>query len=188
MTASLNIPASVLQNLYVDGEMSAVEVAEYLGVNSLTVYKYLRKYNMVRTAVDGTKMAFRKGKMKPYGGAGELKGPDSPNWKGGRHYIDGYVYVYAPGNPHASSGGHYMTRKGLREGLYAPEHILVWEKEHGCPVPSGYDIHHLNGIKDDNRPDNLVAIPHSVNSVPYSTTLNQLLQDRIRALEIRLGI
>ena len=38
---------------------------------------------------------------------------------------------------------------------YVMEHIVVWEHTHGQQVPEGYVIHHLNGVKDDNRPENL---------------------------------
>jgi len=34
------------------------------------------------------------------------------------------------------------------------EHVVVWERAHG-PVPIGFDVHHRNGDKLDNRLDNL---------------------------------
>ena len=65
----------------------------------------------------------------------------------------GYVTVYAPEHPRASK------RK------YVLEHILVWEKIQGKPIPSGYVIHHLNGIRSDNRKQNLIALPNKKHSL-----------------------
>lgn len=42
---------------------------------------------------------------------------------------------------------------------YVFEHIVVWEEAHGKPLPEGWQVHHLNGITDDNRPQNLVGLP-----------------------------
>ena len=55
--------------------------------------------------------------------------------------------IYNPHHPRAESHG------------YVLEHILVWEEAHGKPLPKGWVIHHLNGIPNDNRPQNLLAMP-----------------------------
>jgi hypothetical protein len=34
------------------------------------------------------------------------------------------------------------------------EHVVVWESHHG-PVPTGMELHHINGDKLDNRIENL---------------------------------
>jgi len=39
------------------------------------------------------------------------------------------------------------------------EHRLVWEQTHGKSLPQGWVVHHLNGLRDDNRPGNLKALP-----------------------------
>ena len=73
-------------------------------------------------------------------------------WKGGRSQ-DRYGYIHILVAPEA--------RKGHR---YRPEHILVWEKTHGKPLPKGWIVHHLNHIKDDNRFENLLAMPRATHN------------------------
>ncbi len=71
-------------------------------------------------------------------------------WKGGRvKTANGYITVYKPDHPRATGG----NRK------YVLEHILIWEEAHGKPLPQGWIIHHINGIPDDNRIENLIALP-----------------------------
>lgn len=61
----------------------------------------------------------------------------------GQKYSDrGYVLVYAPDHPYA--------RKG-----YVFEHRLIMEQVIGRYLRPEERVHHLNGIKDDNRPENL---------------------------------
>lgn len=73
------------------------------------------------------------------------RGVDSPSWKGGRHIgVNGYTYVYAPNHP--SIKGTYP---------YILEHRLVAEKILKRYLTSDEIIHHINGIRDDNRPENL---------------------------------
>lgn len=72
-------------------------------------------------------------------------GEYSNAWKGGRiKTVDGYVQIYSPGHP----------KVGKRNG-YVREHVLVMEKKLGRYLKDGENIHHKNGIKDDNRIDNL---------------------------------
>jgi len=69
-------------------------------------------------------------------------------WKGGRWKDSkGYIYIHKPDHPGANKTG------------YVVEHRLVWEIAHGKPLPKGWIVHHLNGIKDDNRLANLVGLP-----------------------------
>ena len=67
------------------------------------------------------------------------------NWKGGRTRPSksGYVMVRVPDHPRAG------------KSPYVFEHILVVEAMLGRYLEPGESVHHRNGVRDDNRPENL---------------------------------
>lgn len=95
-------------------------------------------------------------------------GENNAGWKGGRTSRDGYILV--------------RTGKKRPNRRYVFEHILVWEQAHNKPLPKGWLVHHLNGIKDDNRPVNLEATPTKKHRL-----IIPLLQKRIQQLEALLN-
>lgn len=84
---------------------------------------------------------------KPRGVApGTLRAQGAANskWKGGRSLkSDGYVVVWTD---ELTPGGHRRYRK---------EHVLVMEQKLGRRLSRKETVHHKNGIRSDNRPDNL---------------------------------
>jgi hypothetical protein len=59
-------------------------------------------------------------------------------------------------------------------------HRYVWEKERG-EIPVGWDIHHINEMKPDNRIQNLECLPKSEHTRKYSPHNNQYTKGRKRA-------
>lgn len=82
-------------------------------------------------------------------------------WKPRQILKSGYVKIY----------------QGIRQ--YEYEHRLIWEEYHQKKLPDGWVVHHLNGIRGDNRPENLIAMPKG----KHRDILPQMAQ-RIRKLEI----
>ena len=75
------------------------------------------------------------------------KGEGNPHWKGGRaRHIQGYSLVYKPEHPRCQSHGYIL------------EHRYMMEEELGRPLAKGEIVHHINGIKDDNRIENLELV------------------------------
>lgn len=128
-----------------------------------------------RTRREGQNLALQQGRMgvkdheRWLGGL--ARGENHYNWKGGRSDNRGYVLVRMKEHPRAKSNG------------YVYEHVLVWEQAHKQPVPTGWVIHHLNGCRDDNRPENLVALPTKKHAL-----ILQAVGERICQLEQQLAI
>ena len=73
------------------------------------------------------------------------EGSYNGNWKGGRvRHKAGYVMVRIPAHPRAPANSGYVF-----------EHILVMEAIVGRYLVAGETVHHRNGIRADNRPENL---------------------------------
>ena len=68
--------------------------------------------------------------------------------------------------PYKLSSGYVQLNTKVNRKKY--EHRIVWENKYG-PIPDGFDIHHKNGIKDDNQIENLEIIPKSVHTKNHHT-------------------
>jgi len=82
-----------------------------------------------------------------------LIGPLSKAWRGGTFVIkrSGYVYIYRPEHP-------FSRRNSSGGGGYILEHRWVMEQKLGRYLTINEEVHHINGVKGDNRIENLELV------------------------------
>lgn len=146
------------------------EVAEALGVTQKVVWRFMKNHGIK------ARVACKRNQQ----------GENNSFWKGGRRINEqGYVEIYMPSYPKAKPNG------------YVREHILVAEQMLGRPLvffgmrdSRTEVVHHINGIKTDNRPENLLVLcvneHHKLHSAVTKAELDDVLLKRIWQLEEEL--
>lgn len=102
------------------------------------------------------------------------KGDKCNFWNGGvGNTSKGYRVVKMPSHHRANSRG------------YVLEHILIFEKETGIKVPDNCCVHHLNGIKNDNRIDNLCLMSFSAHTKHHHIGAKRTIETKQKISESR---
>ena len=120
----------------------------YNNVTNTELYGIIPNKSHLAIYKKAYKLGFRKSAEIEWMNRSEARsGSKAPNWHGGRKQNkSGYVLVLDKNHHRAEKSGYVM------------EHIAVWESSNGRELPVGYSIHHKNGNKLDNRPENLEAM------------------------------
>jgi len=149
-----------IERLYWKEEKNIREIAELTGISQESIRYWMKQYGIpTRSIHEAFKIREKKIKHKKYG-------PKNANWKGGRWISkEGYVYVWIGPN----------QRKA--------EHRLIMEQYLGRKLQPNEYVHHLNGIRSDNRIENLAVVSPKEHE---TFTLKKALQRRIRQLEEEL--
>ena len=101
---------------------------------------------------------YDRSKSKPNNGLfkkGQI-GEKSISWKGGKTIgSDGYILVLKHNHPFRQKSGHVR------------EHRLVMEKRIGRYLQPFEKVHHINGIKTDNRIENLLLFDNNIKHLKH---------------------
>ena len=108
----------------------------------------------------------------------DYKGKNHPQWKGGKYKQNGYVRVYSPTHPYCDCN------------LRVLEHRLVMEKHLGRYLLPTEVVHHINGIRTDNRIENLALFSksyhaklHSKENKKFTNLRKDIINKEVRALK-----
>ena len=102
----------------------------------------------------------------------ERSGENHPYWKGGRRISAGYVWIYRPEHPKSNPIG------------YVQEHRIVAEEKTGRSLTSKEVVHHIDGDKQNNEPDNLQVMTRSEHLKLHWGAYAENVQLRQRIIEL----
>lgn len=106
----------------------------------------------------------------------------SYNWRGGRRITQGYVQLMIyPDNPY-----YHMGKATLGLGRRILEHRLVMALHIGRPLLQAEHVHHKNGIRDDNRIENLDLMPNPGTHSKLMICSRCELRKEIRLLRLQI--
>ena len=130
---------------YMDLRKSMQEIADIIKTNKHIIRYYLNKFNIPIRTISEAKKGSKHTEETRQKMSDAKKGDKSYNFKGKIKNDVGYWLVYMPNHP-------YKNNKN-----YVRESRLVIEFQIGRYLDPKWNVHHINGIRDDNRIENLMC-------------------------------
>ena len=118
----------------------------------------------------------RRRGQSPYCNTCVSTGARSAVWKGGRKVNNGYIEV-ALSTLSPAEQGQFQTMANVQG--YILEHRLVLARRIGRPLHDNEIVHHLNGMRADNRPENLRLLRKGKHHKGWGDLYYQQLQEAL---------
>jgi len=157
-----------IQDLYFRDEYSIYMINKLTGRAYKTIWQWVQKVGKPRTWAEAQILANKLGR-----GSGIKRS----NWKGGRNKSGyGYWLIWvSPNDPFYCMANNVSLVR---------EHRYLMAQHLGRPLSDNEIVHHINGIKTDNRFSNLALVSRSNHP---TKSFMKALQKRIRELEAELS-
>jgi len=156
--------------LYCEEMLTPKSIGEKLECSATTVVKCLKRQGVsIRGREEAQRLAISLGRKNYY------RGDACHQWKGGR-FVNKEGYVWVKLQPNEQRFAPMANHRG-----YVREHRLVLAKSLGRCLESWEVVHHKNGVKNDNRIDNLKLLP---NRNYHQSDL--VLKSRLKQLECKV--
>jgi len=142
--------AELLREMYVEDGLSTISIADELDCAPSTVQNWLERHGIPRRdTADAVKMGY------------------------GHHPNEVPLNIHSKGYVRWN----HTYKEGQKYSVFV--HRLLAVAEYGFDAVAGNDVHHVNGIKWDNRPDNIEVLGHvEHSSMPVKVT-DEDIQDFI---------
>lgn len=149
-----------LIELYFNQKLSIRDIAKLKKCKHPTIRYYFKKFGLTpRSSSESCKLRCVK---KPQSNPGRkdmpkriLYGAERYNYKGGHIRKDGYKLISVDGEQRL-------------------EHRWIWEQNHQKPIPREFQVHHINGIKTDNRIENLKLLSNAEHQKLHNQPRNKV--------------
>lgn len=125
-----DLPVNELKDMYVDKKMSMQKISEHFDCALTTVRSHIVKHGLGISSAEESARVLERNREK----------------YSRRFKISGYWRIKMTSHPNANRDG------------YIDEHRYVAEGAIGRYLEFNEQVHHINTIKDDNRPENLAVI------------------------------
>lgn len=138
---------NVLRDLYYKKKLSYRDIGDKFGKTESYAKYWFKKYKLQPRT--NNEACLIRCKNKPQTNPGRKDMPKKYNYR----------------EEHHNYKGGYIRKDGYRvisvDGEQRLEHRHIWEQHYQKPIPLGYQIHHINYNKLDNRIENLECLSNS---------------------------